>query len=112
MEENNVNNEINESANFTKDFIMNNGEIIVDFFGDKREWYDKLKSGGSTYRKTSLDVVDGFDEDGLGVNDQDLPPLDVSRLTEERGVQIESFFKVYPEAKRAFLVYLKQNTKS
>jgi hypothetical protein len=80
---------------------LKNREKVVDFFGDNREtWYKKLLSGGTTFSKVSLDSHQEYDGD-----ENDLPPLDPLRITEERAGSIAKFFAAYPEANEAFVTY-------
>ncbi len=93
-----------EISSLTKETVLTNREKVVDFFGDNRAWYEKLLAGGQRFGRTSLDSQKEFDADGKGDED-DLPPLDPSRITEERAVTILSFFQEYPEAQKAFTEY-------
>lgn len=88
--------------NISEDLIKRNNEIVTDFFGNKRNWYEKLKQGGQTYGRTSLDSSNNYDEDGKNPDENDLPPLDPSKITEERAKSIAAFFRETPEAKKAF----------
>lgn len=82
-------------------FIIENKEITADFFGDNRNWYQKLKKGGTLYLRTSLDTQESWDNDG----EEDIPPVDPARITDHRAMSIKAFFEEYPEAKKAFLEY-------
>ena len=88
------------------DFILANREIVTDFFGDRRNWYEKLVRGGSTFNKTSLDSQNEYDidlSDEQKDDEPDLSPLEPNRITEERAKSISVFFEEYPEAKKMFL---------
>lgn len=93
-------------------FILEQAELVTDFFGDNRDWYYKLQNGGSTYGKVSLHSAEAYDIDGKNPDENDLPPLDPAKITQERAETIRLFFKVYPAAKEAFMDYYnKQKSK-
>lgn len=90
-----------EKFQITREFIVDNKENITDFFGDNRHsWYKKLLAGGSTFTRTSLDSQESFEGE-----DDDLPPLDPERITENRAENIAKFFVEYPDAFQSFLQY-------
>lgn len=83
-------------------FIIANKEIVTDFFGDNRHWYEKLLGGGSKYRKTSLDARD----ENANPEEGDVY-LDEKNITEGRAESISKFFEEWKEAKDDFDMYLK-----
>lgn len=92
-----------EGFKISPDFVVANAEVVTDFFGDNRKEYEKLLKGGVKYLRTSLDSSLPFDEDRPG--ESDLPPLDPSRINEQRAKSISGFFEEYPDVKAAFLEY-------
>ena len=94
-----------------KDLIMDisNREAVVDFFGDNRTLYDRLVRGGATYPRTFLTSEDSFDTDlrSDDPSNEDLLPLDPSRINEGRAENIVKFFEEYPDAKESFIAYYK-----
>lgn len=95
-------------AILTVEYILANKEVITDFFGDNRKWYQILVKGGMKFGKTSLDSQEEYDVDLPDPEfeaDRDLPPLDEKKLTEARAVNVSKFFEEYPEAQAAFKAY-------
>ena len=87
------------------DFVLANPETITDFFGDHRECYEKLKKGGTLYLRTSLDSQEEWEADG----EDDLPPLDPSKATnEQRAKNIAGFFREHEDIKKLFLASIKE----
>ena len=85
---------------------------MIDFFTKNRDWYQKLQNGGSTYGSTSLDTNKAYDVDGKNPDENDLPPLEPTKITQERADKISHFFKEYPAAKVAFMEdYKEQKSK-
>lgn len=91
-----------DQFDINEEIIIRNALIVADFFGSKRNWYEKLKHGGQTYSRTSLDSSNNYDEDGMNPDENDLPPLDPSKITGEKAKNIAAFFRETPEAKKAF----------
>jgi hypothetical protein len=96
-----------EKFQITPGFIVDNKDNVTDFFGDNREsWYKKLLAGGITFPRTSLDSQESFEGE-----DDDLPPLDPKRITENRAENIAKFFAEYPDAFQSFLEYSNTGTR-
>lgn len=101
-----------EQFDINVELVKSNAEIVTDFFGDNRKWYEQLKNGGQMYGKVSLTSSNEYDEDDKNPDENDLPPLDPSKITEERAKSITAFFRETPEAKKAFEEYFAHNQKS
>lgn len=95
----------------TPEIIIENRELVTDFFGDNRSWYESLKNGGQTYGRTFLDSQEDFNVDGNG-DDMDLPPLEPAKITQERAKSIAAFLKETPDAQMAFAVYMDHSKES
>ena len=103
------------AAILTVECILANKDVVTDFFGDNRKWYQMLVRGGAKFGKTSLDSQEEYDVDLPDPEleaDRDLPPLDEKKLTEARAVHVSKFFEEYPEALVAFKAYAGINVTS
>jgi hypothetical protein len=97
-----------EEVTLDASFVLENGELVTDFFGDNREWYQKLMDGGSMYGRTSLDSQEDFNAE----DEHDGAPLEPLRITEGRAKSIALFFKEYPDAKTACIAYIQHEKES
>lgn len=101
-----------EGLVITADLLTKERELVVDFFGDHREWYEKLLRGGQKYPRTSLDSKSDYDVDNENPDENDIAPLDVELLTEVRAKSLIGFFQEYPEAEKALKDYISDQKKS
>ena len=103
-----------EGFDLSSKLIIDNKDLVTDFFGDNKDWYTLLLQGGSTYKKISLDTQKEYDkdlaDDYLTTTSTDLPPLDPEKITEERAKHIIAFFEENEKAKEAFMSYFTVNT--
>ncbi len=88
-------------------FVLNNRNIITNFFGDRRKtWYKKLsEDGGITFGRVGLEDRDPKLLEKLEGED-DLLPLDHTRIDGLRVKNIIAFFEEFPEAKKDLLEYM------
>jgi hypothetical protein len=91
-------------------FILENKEMVTDFFGDNRHWYAKLLTSGQKYSSTSLDSQDDIHEDPNGNGEDEIRPLDPAKITEGRAENISKFFEEWKDARDDFVAYSKQGT--
>lgn len=99
----------------TSDLVEKNKVLVTDFFGDNRNWYEKLNRGGSTYGKTSLNSTEPFDvdlaDDDKNFSDVDQAPLDPERIVGDRLKNIVNFFAEYQQAQEEFTRYYKEQSR-
>jgi hypothetical protein len=104
-----------EGFQITPEIILKNKEMVIDFFGDRRDIYKLLQVPSSLRPSVSLETQEmlAHDEDvDKNENDQrpmptDQLPLDPSRITEKRAEDIALFFKESPQSFALFLEYQK-----
>jgi hypothetical protein len=104
-----------EGFEITLEIILENKEMVVDFFRDKRDIYKLLQKPSSLRPSVSLEINEMLvhDED-VDKNESDQRPMptdelpfDPSRINEKRAEHIASFFKESPQALAEFLEYQK-----
>jgi hypothetical protein len=104
-----------EGFGVTPDTILNNKEVVVDFFGDNREkWYKLLSRSGVIHKKVILssnEELPSETDPTVAMPTQQLP-FDPSVITAERAKSIADFFSEYPAALVDFLEYSKWYTES
>jgi hypothetical protein len=96
-----------EGFDISKEFILDNKETVVDFFGDNRRWYDKLHTSTLVYSKVNLDYKGELNEDPKGGGATEIAPVDPLKISDGRAENISKFFQEWKEAKRDFIEYYK-----
>ncbi|MEN9552387.1 MAG: hypothetical protein RI935_764 [Candidatus Parcubacteria bacterium] len=102
-----------EGFQITPEIILKNKEMVVDFFGDRRDIYALLKRPGTTRPSVSLETQEALPHDEDKHKDEsdqrpmpiDQLPLDPNRITEQRAEHIALFFRESPRLLAEFLEY-------